>query len=661
VKCNADQKSSADACNKRLKELKGKRDVISKKCQLPSGAPYYAVAPHLFCAGSPGGKHGCKTYNALMKGCFKELKPLDLEAASCEACVALGANFPSLLASGGTPPQQPPPTHEQEMEMRKRQDTKDAALKEQQAKELESIRQFYLAAEKELHNGGLPVDPSLFTATENEEELEDSSSTAIPWPQKTTVRFEVLYQKIDTDDGKATKKELKTAWKKTAVKTKDCSGMDCTYAVEIPCNAAVGAGTLVGRAAISFNLPLRVVFNPLVPGDEAYMSPKNFTKDALHTYLFQTTGGVWWGSSAGFQPMKWNFDQFSPEVLDTTMKLLTMVPVEQRGQAPRVFRWFTNLIPDHVLWGNWCTEPKCMADAVKTPGGWSSSKDIFSYYLKTGMSVKYGQCWVFAAITTSIGRALGVGIRVMTNFDSAHGIPPYNKGIDDFFYYDAKMVLKKMKSNSQESKWNFHVWNDVWMKRNDLKTVKDADGWQAIDATPQESSCELKNGKKVCRTMMGPAPLNVIKSLKFETKGGEAGWGHTGGGVSYDSYFVFGESNGEFRGWKPAFEAWHKCPKTCQAEWPGDGACDDACNVKECDFDMGDCCEKDCKKHVKGVPLYKKFKCGKDGYTCKGSAKGWGEKYNDRTHIGRYMSTQAPGKRWQKRLDVTLVNYKKKQ
>ena len=33
---------------------------------------------------------------------------------------------------------------------------------------------------------------------------------------------------------------------------------------------------------------------------------------------------------------------------------------------------------------------------------------------------------------------------------------------------------------------NFHVWNDVWMARPDLPPGYG--GWQAIDATPQETS-----------------------------------------------------------------------------------------------------------------------------------------------------------------------------
>ena len=37
-----------------------------------------------------------------------------------------------------------------------------------------------------------------------------------------------------------------------------------------------------------------------------------------------------------------------------------------------------------------------------------------------------------------------------------------------------------------DSVWNFHVWNEVWMTRPDLQAGYG--GWQAIDATPQETS-----------------------------------------------------------------------------------------------------------------------------------------------------------------------------
>lgn len=36
---------------------------------------------------------------------------------------------------------------------------------------------------------------------------------------------------------------------------------------------------------------------------------------------------------------------------------------------------------------------------------------------------------------------------------------------------------------------NYHVWNEVWMKRPDLGSAYD--GWQVIDATPQELSDDM--------------------------------------------------------------------------------------------------------------------------------------------------------------------------
>ena len=45
-----------------------------------------------------------------------------------------------------------------------------------------------------------------------------------------------------------------------------------------------------------------------------------------------------------------------------------------------------------------------------------------------------------------------------------------------------------------DSIWNFHVWNEVYMARPDLPAGYG--GWQVIDATPQEAS-DSKNAQ--CR------------------------------------------------------------------------------------------------------------------------------------------------------------------
>ena len=72
-----------------------------------------------------------------------------------------------------------------------------------------------------------------------------------------------------------------------------------------------------------------------------------------------------------------------------------------------------------------------------------------------------------------------------------------------------------------DSIWNFHVWNDVWMARPDLPVGYG--GWQAVDATPQESS----GGLYQC----GPASLAAVRR-------GEVQHG-------FDTVFVFSMTNAD--------------------------------------------------------------------------------------------------------------------
>lgn len=72
-----------------------------------------------------------------------------------------------------------------------------------------------------------------------------------------------------------------------------------------------------------------------------------------------------------------------------------------------------------------------------------------------------------------------------------------------------------------DSCWNFHVWNDVWMARPDLPPGYG--GWQIIDGTPQELS-----GNIYC---CGPASVEAVRK-------GEVGF-------LYDTPFVFSEVNAD--------------------------------------------------------------------------------------------------------------------
>ena len=130
------------------------------------------------------------------------------------------------------------------------------------------------------------------------------------------------------------------------------------------------------------------------------------------------------------------------------------------------------------------------------PESWKNSNQIFSQYLSSEDSVKYGQCWVFAGIVTSLARGCGIPARPVTNFYSGHDAD--GDGIIKIYYNRNGIINRNL---TKDSYWNFHVWTEMWMSRPD---VESGDGWQIVDGTPQE----LSDGRFQC----GPASRNRVKS-----------------------------------------------------------------------------------------------------------------------------------------------------
>lgn len=49
-------------------------------------------------------------------------------------------------------------------------------------------------------------------------------------------------------------------------------------------------------------------------------------------------------------------------------------------------------------------------------------------------------------------------------------------------------VLSGLNPQTRYPGRNFHVWNEAWMRRPDLPAKPEYNGWQVVDATPQEAS-----------------------------------------------------------------------------------------------------------------------------------------------------------------------------
>uniref|UniRef100_A0A3Q3VTX3 Protein-glutamine gamma-glutamyltransferase 2 n=1 Tax=Mola mola TaxID=94237 RepID=A0A3Q3VTX3_MOLML len=280
----------------------------------------------------------------------------------------------------------------------------------------------------------------------------------------------------------------------------------------------------IGRYTLTLGHSARIefilLFNPWCPGDAVYMD----NEQSLEEYVLCQDGIIFHGSYKYPMPMAWNFGQFESGILDICLKILDMNPkcLKNPGKdcsgrrnpiyVSRVLSAMVNCNDDKgVLLGKWSDG----YEGGVSPMFWRGSVEILQKWdTQACQPVKYGQCWVFAAVACSVSRALGIPCRVVTNFLSAHDTNS-NLTIERYINENGDPV------QSKDMIWNFHCWVESWMSRPDMKP--DFNGWQAIDPTPQEKS----DGVYCC----GPVSLRAIKEGKLLLK--------------YDAPFVFAEVNAD--------------------------------------------------------------------------------------------------------------------
>ncbi|NXA48099.1 TGM4 glutamyltransferase, partial [Nothocercus julius] len=314
---------------------------------------------------------------------------------------------------------------------------------------------------------------------------------------------------------------------------KDCDGWratittssskECLVAVTSSPNAIVGKYSLkVVTGSNSYkpeNDAVYLLFNPWCQEDTVFMAG-----DAeKNEYVLNDMGYIYVGSADYIRGRPWNFGQFEELILDSCMYLLDQSKLKPNARrdpvlVSRAMSALVNANDDRgVLMGNWSG----VYTGGTSPLVWIGSVAILQQYYKTKQPVCYGQCWVFSGVLTTVMRCLGIPARSVSNFDSAHDTQEDLRV--DIFLNENREPLSNL---TLDSIWNFHVWNDAWMKRPDLPAG--FDGWQAIDSTPQEQS----QGVFQC----GPSPLKAVLE------------GHVY--VNFDSKFVYAEVNADKVYWK---------------------------------------------------------------------------------------------------------------
>jgi len=300
-------------------------------------------------------------------------------------------------------------------------------------------------------------------------------------------------------------------------------GKNMTIEVNIPATCPVGMWRCVVETSSKEAPPARlqyrcpedvyIIFNPFERDDAAYME----NDEQRYEYVINDTGKVYTGGYRNVRGRPWIFGQFDDCVLPAACVLLEMSGLShaERGNPMKVTRALASMIKANRSGKRTNSFENASSGLIEvkyedsyvggyTPHLWTGSVQIIEEFLKRGTSpVKYGQCWVMAALMTTLCRCLGLPSRPVTAFICA--METQNSlTIDRYIDHCGDIMENGPGRDQPDSLWSFHTWCDVYMHRPDQP--EEYSGWQALDAARIN-----RDFRDLISGSCGPCPIEALR------------------------------------------------------------------------------------------------------------------------------------------------------
>uniref|UniRef100_A0AC35TRZ7 TGc domain-containing protein n=1 Tax=Rhabditophanes sp. KR3021 TaxID=114890 RepID=A0AC35TRZ7_9BILA len=225
----------------------------------------------------------------------------------------------------------------------------------------------------------------------------------------------------------------------------------------------------VGDTIYSNSVSIFLIFNAFNEKDPTFVEDPSF----VHSYINRQIDAVcYMTNEESSKPYikQWDHSQFSREGVDVVCDLLhklaktKYLACDDRNDVVRLTRRLSYCVNEYLLFGDWKKKETEFNGKEIQPSRWQSSKDIFKRYLDDGERVKYGQCFTFAPLFTSVLRCLGIASRTVTCSNAGHDT-------NGSLVIERRLIRTNngdVRSEQSEGIWNFHCWTEVWIRSKDI-------------------------------------------------------------------------------------------------------------------------------------------------------------------------------------------------